>query len=378
MDDRRILFVDDEENVLQAFRRILHNKFNCSYSHDPKHVIDILGKGEPFAVIIVDMNMPEMNGIDLLKIVKDEFPDIVRVMLTGNADMITAINAVNDGQIFRFLTKPCPNEILIKTIKSAIDQYGLVVAERELLEKTLKGSVNTIVEMLSLVNPKVFSIQNQIKKLSMKLVEKSGFKEKWKYEIAFLLSQIGMFSLPEELTDKIYANSPLTLEEKQIFAQHPLIGKKIINNIPRLQQVAAIIGGQLKNYSEYNHEKEIFNDIFMGAQILKVVTDFVYLINSGFSKDAVISRMSDNKDKYNTYFLEKLANITIEKQATVYKTLLVREMIPGMILDEDIKARNGLIVIKKNQEVTLNILETLKSFNEGIGLEEPIRVVVSL
>ncbi|MDD3052011.1 MAG: response regulator [Candidatus Cloacimonetes bacterium] len=374
MQPNRILFVDDEVNVLQAFRRTLHGKFNCEFVSEASKALQLLERNDDISVIIADMNMPKMNGIELLKIVKDSYPVITRIMLTGNADLMTAVNAVNEGNIFRYLNKPCPNELLIKTIKSAIDHYNLVTAEKELLEKTLKGSINTLLEMFSMINPKAFSIQNQIKKYSMKLLDFIGIKEKWKFEIAFHLSQIGMFSLPPELTDRIYANAIISGQEKEFYRQHPLIGKKIISNIPRLSPVAAIIGAQFMDYSEFNHEIERQNEVIIGAQILRIVTDFVYLLNSGISKDSAIQKMQSTKNIYNEQLLTKLSKLSSEKQEVIYKTIYVRDMLPGMVLDQDIKAKNGLVVLKRNQELNLNIIATLKSFNEGIGIEEPVRI----
>ena len=90
------------------------------------------------------MWMPGMDGIKLLARVKNLYPDTVRIMLTGNADQETAIEAVNCGQIFRFLTKPIPPEALTNSLDLAIREYRLITAEKELLSQTLKGSVNVL------------------------------------------------------------------------------------------------------------------------------------------------------------------------------------------------------------------------------------------
>src|SRR4030042_1805929 len=95
--------------------------------------------GKPYAVIVSDLKMPGMNGIKFLSKVREMAPDSVRVMLTGFAELQTAIDAVNEGNIFRFLTKPCPPDILSRALDMGIEQYRLITAERELLEQTLKG-----------------------------------------------------------------------------------------------------------------------------------------------------------------------------------------------------------------------------------------------
>ena len=111
----------------------------------------------PYAVVVSDMRMPGMDGIQVLTSIKGRWPDTVRVMLTGNADMQTAINAINEGSIFRFLNKPCSKEAMGKTLTAALVQFRLVTAEKVLLEQTLTGAVQVLTEVLSLVNPAAFS-----------------------------------------------------------------------------------------------------------------------------------------------------------------------------------------------------------------------------
>src|SRR5205085_9651219 len=94
---------------------------------------------QSYAVVVADMRMPKMDGVELLSRLRTLTPTTVRIMLTGNADQQTAIDAVNEGHIFRFLNKPCPPETLEKTLRAALNQHHLITAEKELLELTLTG-----------------------------------------------------------------------------------------------------------------------------------------------------------------------------------------------------------------------------------------------
>ena len=144
MTDYDILFVDDELRILQAFERQLRKRFSIRTAESAQEALKILEVDGPCAVIVSDMWMPGMDGIELLARVKNLYPDTVRIMLTGNADQETAIEAVNCGQIFRFLTKPIPPEALTNSLDLAIREYRLITAEKELLSQTLKGSVNVL------------------------------------------------------------------------------------------------------------------------------------------------------------------------------------------------------------------------------------------
>ena len=186
-----------------------------------------------------------MDGIQLLSKVKDQYPETVRMMLTGNADQETAIEAVNKGQIFRFLNKPCPTSTLVMAIALAIRQYSLITAEKELLDKTLMGSITVLSEVLSLASPIAFSSGLRVKAVVGEIAKKLQLHNIWQFEIAALMSQIGCITLPPDTLNKLYSGQELNAEEKTMYQDHPQIGSKLLEKIPRLETVAAIIAHQL-------------------------------------------------------------------------------------------------------------------------------------
>src|ERR687883_1975197 len=127
----KILCVDDEVNVLSAYQRSLRKDFDIHVANGGREGLETIKKNGPFAVIVSDMRMPEMDGVQFLARAKELAPESIRIMLTGNSDQQTAMEAVNEGHIFRFLTKPCPPEMLAKALTAGLEQYQLVRAERE-------------------------------------------------------------------------------------------------------------------------------------------------------------------------------------------------------------------------------------------------------
>lgn len=117
----KILFVDDEQNVLDGLRRLLHPKYNVFTALGGEDGLRVMASSGPFSVIIADMRMPKMNGIEFLTKAKQVDPLAVLMMLTGNADRETAQDAVQKGKVFQFLTKPCTEDRLIKAIESGIE-----------------------------------------------------------------------------------------------------------------------------------------------------------------------------------------------------------------------------------------------------------------
>jgi response regulator RpfG family c-di-GMP phosphodiesterase len=116
----KVLIVDDEENVLHAIKRHLRGQYDIFLADSAEKALDILKTEKHFALIITDFKMPETNGLELLLQVKEISPETIRMMLTGHADFESIIGIINDGHIFRFLTKPCPPELLRKHIQDGI------------------------------------------------------------------------------------------------------------------------------------------------------------------------------------------------------------------------------------------------------------------
>ncbi len=374
----KILFVDDEENILQSIKRELRKRFEIHTAEGGAPALEVLKNSGPFAVIVSDMRMPIMDGIQLLAKVKDLYPDIVRLMLTGNADQATAIEAVNKGQIFRFLNKPCPTSVLVTAIALALRQYRLLTAEKELLDKTLKGSITVLSELLSLANPIAFSSGLRIKNLVVHLAEQLQLHNIWQFEIAALMSQIGCVTLPNDILNKYYAGQPLDPEEEAMYRNHPQVGSKLLEKIPRLEMVAAIIERQLWPYKAFKEDLELPEDICLGAQILKIAIDFDSLLHRGYRRIEALLRLEEDEKHalYNPEILEILANLKFEEELEKVIAVDVRGVSVGMIVEQDIMASNDVLIIPKGQEVTWSLLQGLKNFSDQVGIQEPILVRV--
>lgn len=123
--NRRVLFVDDEPMVLEAMQRQVGEIFDVHTATSGNQGLAILKSGIKFAIIVADMRMPGMDGIEFLMQAKDIDPDAVPMMLTGNADRQTAVDAIEMGQVFHFLTKPCNRERMVKSLEDGLQLYML-------------------------------------------------------------------------------------------------------------------------------------------------------------------------------------------------------------------------------------------------------------
>lgn len=376
---QKVLFVDDDSNLLAALNRRLRKKFDMEIAVGAEQGLEVLEQVGPFAVVVADMRMPGMDGITFLRHVRETSPDTVRIMLTGNADMQTAIDAVNQGNIFRFLTKPCPYEVMGVALDAALEQHRLVTAEHELLEKTLMGSIKVLADVLSLASPLAFSRATRIRSYVRHIIRDLKLNNGWQFEIAALLSEIGSITMPTDMLERVYAQAPLSSIEREMFDTHPVVGSKLLGNIPRLEGIAQMIAAQQKPFSVYPPQEKMNDDarhIALGAQILKVVLDFDKLVLSGVPYREALAVLRAQKDDYNTDIVIALESLEFEKISEVIKTVYVRELKTGMIANEDISAESGLLLVPKGQEITYPVLERLRNFYRRVGVVEPFRVLI--
>ena len=370
----KVLFVDDEENILHSIKRDLRKRFDIYTAISGADALALLKNQGPFAVIVSDMRMPGMDGIQLLAAVKDQFPETVRLMLTGNADQETSIEAGNKGQIFRFLNKPCPTSTLVMAVALAQRQYRLIIAEKELLDKTLKGSITVLSEILSLASPMAFSSGLRVKTVVGEIARKMKLDNIWQFEIAALMSRIGCITLPPDTLSKLYAGQELDAKELAMYRDHPKIGAQLLEKIPRLETVAAIIAHQLLAYEDFADCKDIKEDVCLGAQILRLSTDFDSLLHRGCKRAKALDQLHHESGAYNPELLKVLSGIKLVPENETILAVEIRDMSVGMIVEQDIVASNGVLIAPKGQEVTWSLIKGLKNFSQQVGVKEPILV----
>ncbi len=377
MEKQKILIVDDDVNMLAAYKRKLSFSYQIEVAQNGVLGLQVLERKGPFPVVISDFRMPKMDGLAFLSKTKTICPDTVRIMLTGHADLNTAIAAVNDGHVFKLLIKPCAPDTLKHSIEQAIRQFDLVQSERILLEETLKGSIHVLSDLLSLTNPIAFKQASRLKRYVQHMAVVTGLDDIWQFEVAALLSNIGCIALHPEILVNIYAGNLVSEEEKAMYARHPEVGQKLLEKIPRLELVARMIGKQNEKFrdigSSYKSENE--KRVAMGAQLICVARDFDQLIAEGEEKENALEHMKKNQGRYNPELVQALHSFDLEIGDFITRTIEIDELEIDMIIADDIRSKNGLLLVNKGQHVTLPIIERLKSFHRGVGLDNPIRIL---
>jgi CheY-like chemotaxis protein len=375
----KILFVDDEPAVLDGFRRLLHHEFSVETAVGGGEALERIAavRDAPFAVVVSDLRMPEMDGVQFLSRVRHVSPDTVRIALTGQADMQTAADCVNEGSIFRFLTKPCQKDVLAKALTSGLVQYRLVVAEKELLEKTLSGSVKVLTEVLSLVNPAAFSRAVRMSRYVQHIVRKFHLEGGWRFEVAAMMSQLGCVTLDNDTIEAVYAGRELSPEEQARLDAHPQVGADLLSNIPRLEPVARMIAKQESvPPSKHIVGQERFDVVRLGAQILRVALAYDQRLSAGNSHDDAMRRLSERGDELDRVIVDALADIEVEPVHLQVKACRICDLDCDMILQADVRTNSGLLIVARGQQITYPLLVRLRNFSErkSIGPSVMVRV----
>lgn len=370
----KVLLVDDEVHVLEGYRRHLRKHFTIVIHSSPEEALDELAGDDDFGVVVSDFRMPGMNGVEFLSLVREHHPAITRVMLTGQADYQATIEAVNRGNIFRFLSKPCPPDALVSAIEDAMQLHELVVAEKELIEGTVNGAVAALGDLVGLANPDALVRSSRIRELAMRLADVRETESRWMLEMAATLSQIGCMTLPTEVVSAGLSGATMSERDRTLYESHPKIGVKLLGQIPRLEGVSALLGSQFGHTIPSDRLAQVGLSSEL-AEVFGLAATFAELsarhgVSQALQKVASSSRWSPD-------LVKALAEDETEMVTSLKRvTCSVSELIVGMVADQDVVATSGVLLVSRGHHVTAALLERLRNFHARVGIVEPIRMLV--
>lgn len=375
----RILFVDDEPAVLEALAVNLYRAFDVVTATSGATGLEYLRAESDFAVVVSDMRMPKMDGATFLALALDASPDTTRILLTGHSDLEAAIKVVNHGQVFRFLTKPCPRETLRTAIDSAVVQHRLVTGERVLLEQTLRGSIKMLVDILAITSPAAFGRANHIRTRVLQLAALLGVLDSWQLEIAALASQLGHIVLPHEVCEKLERHDALSEDEQRMVVRAPQMTEQLLANIPRLENVRAMLALHIHPPPRNPSADPTTQLIQLGAHLLRVAIDLEAL--EALRTDprrSPFAELEAQTDLYDPEVLRAVDRLYGEREQAarhVVKTLEPHELHVGMVLAEDFRLANGALLVARGYEMTASFIVRIRNFPPG-AFRGPFKIAV--
>jgi hypothetical protein len=324
------------------------------------------------AVVVSDMRMPKMDGATFLQSAMQCRPAATRILLTGDAGRDAGMLAVNKGQIFRFLSKPCASEDLKAALDAGVAQNRLVTAERLVLQETLLGCIGALMEVLALANPVAFGRATHIKQLSKELAARLGITDFWQLEAAALLSQVGFLSLPPEIVEKVRDGVALTPDERALSDGVPTVAIKLLSHIPRLDPVLQILPALASTDAQIARLGD--GTIGLATRILGLTLEYDAQQAQGKPKDAALQALSARVGRFGAKLFGQLGHCpATEDRSHESLDMPLRQVSAGMTILQELRTRMGVLLAPKGFEVSRNFIERISTFAPEL-LDMKIRV----
>ena len=371
----RVLLVDDEERLLAGIRRNLRRSFDVTTALSGAEGLEKIEKEGPFAVLVSDMQMPEMNGVEFLNRSKDLAPDSVRIMLTGNADQETATQAINTADVFKFLNKPVEANELTEVLSQAASVYKSKKIERDLLERTFQGSVDVLIEVMALAKPDVFGRSARLAEVAVEVGERVGLDESWALRTSAMLCHIGCMHGSDELLSKLADGEELSDAQRKEYAQFINQGADLLQKIPRLEDVAEAI--RFQAVVQTSDAAEELEDGSLISRVLQAVLAADACESRGVTGKEVVLELREDADFYHGDVLAALEESILARADDQVKTVTVSMLNQNMVLAEDVKDENGVLLVCRGWQTKSTVIKHLQRAAMNGQIPDEIKVYQS-
>ncbi|MHB9117428.1 MAG: HD domain-containing phosphohydrolase [Burkholderiales bacterium] len=422
-----LLFVDDEANILSALKRLFRPLGYRILTAESGAAGLLLCEQNHIDLVISDMRMPEMNGAQFLEQVRLKWPDAVRILLTGYADISSTIAAINKGEIYRYLAKPWEDNDIVLAVKHALERKHLEREKQRLEALTLKqneelkdlnanleakveerteelrqtmGFLETAHKQLKgnfLTSLKVFANLMELREGGMgghsrrvvdfarRLAQRLGMPENEVQDLTFasLLHDIGKIGLPDRLLHKPFAS--LTTEERAEVVKHPVTGQTALMALDNMKEAAKLIRSHHERFDGLGYPDGLSGfAIPKGARILALVNDYDAvqvgsLLSKRLSEKEAREFLLDGRGKrYDPkavdVFLEMIGGIEPAAYAGPEIKIPASALRRGMVLARDLVSPEGLLLLSKDYLLEDSIVEQIQSFERNEG--KPLAIYV--
>lgn len=407
-----LLFVDDEANILSALKRLFHSSgYRILTAESGTAGLDILER-EKVDLIISDMRMPEMSGVQFLEQARARWPDSVRILLTGYADITSTIDAINKGQIYRYISKPWEDHDMILLVRQALERKELEQEKKRLdaltqrqnaelkelnssleqkvqdrtaelrqtmdflnlaHEKLKKGfltSIHVFSNLIELREGVAAGHSRRVADLARKIALRMGLSELETQDvlIAGLLHDIGKFALPDKLLQKPFG--ALTSEERAEVVKHPVLGQATLMALEQLKEAAKLIRSHHERFDGIGYPDGLIGTaIPLGARILALANDYDALqIGTLASKRMSAAEAGsfiegERGKRYDPKVVNAFLSVMgMDTDPGPGLAVKPGQLTPGMVLARDIVTHDGVMLLSKEFMLDENLITQIQNF----------------
>ena len=410
-----ILFVDDEPHILKALKRTFHgfNGWKYHFANSPQEAIEIIAKNS-IDVLVSDHKMPQMEGAEFLSRVKIKRPNMARIMLTGHADLPAVEEAVNKGEVFRFMLKPWDDEELKQVITDAVEFKNKILEEKnksgitekqnehlvnqntdlkskvqhrtsqlsdalvtaqalnESLKESLRNSSKVFFSIIELARPQLGAHARKVAEHAVEIGKKHGLNnyDLVDLEIASLLHDIGKVGFPLFMMEK--NPSDYNREEFEIYKTHPAVGSESLRSLEQYEKICKYIETHHERYDKSGFPHRLkSSEIPLQGYIIGISDELEYLLNRPHSDHNFINQYAFQKiaDMSGKAFPADVTEMTMEYIDTLNKPMEsekelrigLADLRPNMKLTRDTYTMSGLLLVTKGSILTLQGITRIRS-----------------
>jgi response regulator RpfG family c-di-GMP phosphodiesterase len=414
-----LLCVDDEPNILSALRRLLRpHGYQVTIANSGAQALAVMEE-QAFDLVISDMRMPEMDGAQFLEQVKRRWPDTVRLLLTGYADVTSTVDAINKGEIYRYISKPWDDNELLLIVRQALERKALerekvrlelltarqneelrdlnANLELKVMERTVElrkahdkvktsflTSIKVFANLIELRGSNLAGHSRRVADLARKIANRMALSPADSQDVflAGLLHDIGKIGLPDLLLVKPVPQ--MTGEELGLYRKHPVKGEQSVMALEELRGAARIVRSHHERFDGQGYPDGLMGDsIPIGARILCVANDYDGLqIGSlsvrRYTQEDAKKLIAEGKGKrYDPQVIEAFLDIVgkVEVRDTGEIELGVADLKPGMILSRDLLSRDGVLLLAADYILDANLIRQIRDYaaSENIVMHIHVR-----
>lgn len=410
-----LLFVDDEASILSSLRRLFRQQgYRILTAGSGAEGLQVLEK-EPVDLVISDMRMPEMDGAQFLEHVRAVHPGVVRILLTGYADIASTIAAINRGEIYRYIAKPWDDNEIVLTIKDALERKRLEAENLRLSELTRQqneelkelnaglehkvaertkelqqamtslakahqdlnhgfmSSVRVFSGLLELRGGRLAGHGRRVADHARKLGQRLGLAERDVQDLvlAGLLHDIGKIGLPDELLSKPF--NTLSGESRAALQKHPVVGHSILMSIDQLKACANLVHHHHETYDGSGFPDHLAGiAIPQGSRILAVANEYDALQLGTLTQRALTAAEAQNflienrGKRYDPGVVDAFVALLSESRTdgVIEVPMRVAQLAPGMVLSRDLNHRDGYLLLARDHTLDAGLIAELKRLEE--------------
>jgi len=376
MKKKILLLVNDEPGIVEGYAQTLYNDFDVMTASSGELALRMLKNQGPFAALITSLQTRGMGEAELLEKARAQVPETFSVLLADSGEMEAALRALNRGLVFRLLMKPFSNESLLAAATAGAAQHEQVRSERERLEKSFTTTIKLLTDVLSAVSPEASARSLRVASIVRHIVRELSPKNGWQWDAAATLSQLGCITMESDLIRKASDREPMSPEQRERFEAHPAEAMHMLQDLPRFEGIAWIIGQQLASAPSQpppQFDAETASSLVLGAQALRLALACDDLYTNAIAHKAVLERLT--LKLFDQELVDALVNYRAERGSLAPRWVSASKLLLGMVLEQDLRSHQGALLIPRGQEITIALRLKIENFAKSAAIDKEILVL---